>query len=371
MRTRPLLRLASACVLVLVFGLLSAPSVWAKDAPLKPGKVHKLTTKKHDRAWSLLVPSKYSSKKSWPLVISSHGRGGSGAGEMRGWQGLASKHGFIVACPDMCTATHNRPTKSNLSPSQEDDEVLMEIFETVCARFRVNRRAVMVTGFSGGGNPSYHSGLRHPDVFTHICTRGGNWAPQHMPHDEKVVAAGKEHLQIYVFWGEKDHVLIIGEPHGTGQAYQALKALKASGYKNIKEEEVPAMGHKSRPDLAATWFGDYVAKNAKMFKAGDKVDDLLGKAEALVEKKKYASAVKLVLKAASEEKKRGLRVHSSVLRDKLEEAGKAQLAAAEKLRESGDLKGAAKAASKIAREFKGLEVAGAAKALQAACKEGA
>lgn len=371
MCNRPLHRLTAAGLLIAALGLLTAPTSAAKEAPLKPGKVHKLTTKKHDRAWSLLVPSKYSAKKSWPLVISSHGRGGSGAGEMRGWQGLANKHGFIVACPDMCTATHNRPTKSNLSPSKEDDEVLMEIFETVCAQFRVNRRAVMVTGFSGGGNPSYHSGLRHPDVFTHICTRGGNWAPQHLPHAEQVIAAGKEHLQIYVFWGEKDHVLIIGEPHGTGQAYQALKALKAAGYKNIKEEQIPAMGHKSRPDLAATWFGEFIAKNAKRFKAGDKIDNALAKAEALSAKKRYASAVKLVLKAAADEKKHGLRAHSLKLRNELEEAGRAQLAEAEKQKESGDLKGAAKAASKIAREFKGLEVATAAKALQAACKEGA
>ena len=33
-------------------------------------------TKKHDRAYALFVPSKYSRKSSWPLVISSHGRGG-------------------------------------------------------------------------------------------------------------------------------------------------------------------------------------------------------------------------------------------------------------------------------------------------------
>ncbi len=352
-----------SCLLV-----LAAPAALAKDAPLKPGKVHKLTTAKHDRAWTLIVPSKYSKKKSWPLVISSHGRGGSGAGEMRAWQGLASKHGFIVACPDMVTATHNRAKKSTLPASQEDDEVLLEIYATVCAQFRVNRRAVMVTGFSGGGNPSYHSGLRHPDVFTHICTRGGNWAPQHMPHDDKVLEAGKGHLQIYVFWGEKDHVLIIGDPHGTGQAYQALKALKDAGYENIKEEQVPAMGHKSRPDLAATWFAAYVAKNAKAFKAGDKVDDLLGKARADVDKKKYAAAVKNVVKAAGAEEKAGLRPVSTSLRSELEQIGRTLLEEAQTLKDGGDLKGAAKAASKIAREFKGLDVGAEAKALQGSCK---
>ncbi len=356
-------------IVLTCLALLLAPSALAKDAPrLEPGKVHHLKTKKHDRAWSLFVPSKYSKKKSWPLVISSHGRGGSGKGEMGPWRGLAGKHGFIVACPDMCTATHNRPTKSNLPPSQEDDEVLLEIYETICSQFRVNRRAVMITGFSGGGNPSYHSGLRHPDVFTHICTRGGNWAPQHLPHDDKVLAAGRDHLQIYVFWGEKDHVLIIGNPHGTGQAYKALEALKQAGYKHIKEEQVPAMGHKSRPDLAATWFGEYVSANAKKFKAGDKVDDLLAKARKDIGKKRFSTAVKHVVKAAKEEQKHELRPLSPTVKAELEEHGTTMLDEAKKLKEGGDLKGASRLASKVAREFKGLDVAAEAKAFQATCK---
>ena len=348
---------------------LAAAPVLAKEEALKPGKVHNLTTAKHARSWSLFVPSKISPKKSAPLVISSHGRGGRGAGEMGAWQALANRYGFLVACPDMVTATHDLPQKSTLDPSQEDDEVVMEIFETVCSKFRVNRRAVMVTGFSGGGNPSYHSGLRHPDVFTHICTRGGNWAPQHLPRDDRALEAGKESLQIYVFWGEKDHPLIIGEPKGTGQAYQALKALREAGYKNFKEEEIPAMGHSSRPDLAATWFGDYVEKNAKMFKAGDKVDDLLAGARADFEKKKHATAVKDVLKAADEEARHALRPMSAPLRAELEAAGKALLDQAGKLADGGDKQGATKIAAQVARDFKGLEVAETAKTLIEGWKE--
>ena len=111
----------------------------------------------------------------------------------------------------MCTATVDRPPTSKLAPEVEDEEVLLSIFNEVAANFRVNRRAVMVTGFSGGGNPSYHTGLRHPDVITHICTRGGNFAPQQMPTDEKVLAAGKKRMQIYIYYGDNDHPLILGE----------------------------------------------------------------------------------------------------------------------------------------------------------------
>ncbi len=353
-------------LLTLIPGLLVGLGVpaHAKDAPLKPGKVHALKTKTHDRAWSLFVPSKYSKKSSWPLVISSHGRGGSGKGEMGAWQGLANKHGFIVACPDMVTATHNRPKKSNLPASEEDDQVLLEIIDTVSRSFRVNRRAVMVTGFSGGGNPSYHSGLRHPDIFTHICTRGGNWAPQHMPSDEKLQEAGRKLLQIYVFWGERDHVLIIGEPHGTGQAYQALEALKKARYENIRQQEVPAMGHKSRPDLAATWFGDFVTKNKKVFKAGDQVDALLAKAREAQARDKHKDAVKFALKDREAETKHGLRSASKKLIEALDAIGSARLEEAAGLQQAGDLKGALKVAAATKRDFKGLPAGSAAGTLE-------
>ena len=254
--------------------LLAASPAAAKPNPksLKPGKVHPLTTTKHDRRWSLYVPSKYSKKSSWPVVITSHGRGGEGAKEIRSWQALANKYGFLVAAPDMVTATNHRPAKSKLAPSREDDEVLMEIFAFVCDNFRVNRRAVMVTGFSGGGNPSYHSGLRHPEVFTHICTRGGNFAPQQIPGTD-AIAAGNKHLQIYIYFGEHDHVLIIGDQGNNGQAHAARDALKRAGYENVEFEQIEGMKHASRPDIAAAWFGAYIAANKKTFKAGERVKE--------------------------------------------------------------------------------------------------
>ena len=335
----------------------------AREAKLDPGKVHELKSAKHGRIYSLIVPSKYSKKRSWPLVISSHGRGGSGKGEMRPWQALANRHGFIVACPDMVTATHNRPPTSKLPGWKEDDEVVLSIIEFVKARFRVNRRAVMITGFSGGGNPSYHTGLGHPEVFTHICTRGGNFSPQQVPHDDDVLAAGRKHLRIFIFYGDKDHPLILGEDGRPGAAQAAYDALKAAKYEHVVIEKVTNMGHDSRPEKAATWFAEYVDKHAKQFKAGDKADGHLAKADALLEKDKVPQAIKEIRKALGIQEKAGLAPDAQRRLDALSKEAQAHISDATAAKDAGKLDDARKALANVARRYKGLPEAKEATAL--------
>lgn len=341
---------------LLALSLLGTPAALAREESLEPGKVHALETTRHARAWSLYVPSKYSRKSSWPLVLSSHGRGGDGAGEMRAWQSLANQHGFLVACPDMVTATNHRQPKSSLPPATEDDEVLLSIFEQVCGAFRVNRRAVMVTGFSGGGNPSYHSGLRHPEVFTHICTRGGNFAPQQIPTDEAVLAAGRKSLQIYIFFGDADHELIIGDQGNNGQAYMARDALEKAGYAHVTFERVDGMKHESRPQMAAAWFGAYLEENRKAFKEGDKADALLEKAQEALGREKYKDAIAALEKALEIERKWNLRPAAQGRLDAIEKIGQELLVAAG-LALAADRAGARKTAERVARDFRGLPAA--------------
>lgn len=274
---------------------------------------------------------------------------------MKAWRSLADQFDFIVACPDMVTATVGRNTKSKLSPAEEDDAVVLSIVRDVSEHFRVNRRAVMITGFSGGGNPSYHSALRHPDVFTHVCTRGGNFAPQQIPRDKGVIEAGKDKLQIYIFFGEQDHPLIVGEGGSPGQAQQAYDALQQAGYAHITFEEVAGMKHESRPRKAAAWFGAYLDENAKRFKRGDKVDEWIADAEEDLAEGKTSGALKSLLKARDAEVKYELEPYSQPLLDRLEAEGREALEAA---REAEDRV----ALGKLARTYRGLPVAEDAKA---------
>jgi poly(3-hydroxybutyrate) depolymerase len=344
--------------------LLAAPALTrAGDEPPKPGKVHELTSKAHGRKYSLIVPSSYAKKKSWPLVISSHGAGGSGAGEMRAWQALANQHGFIVACPDMVTATNDRPTTSNLPGWKEDDEVILSIHEEISSWFRVNPRAVMITGFSGGGNPSYHTGLGHPEVFTHICTRGGNFSPQQVPRDKDILEQGRSALSIYIFYGEKDHPLIVGENGQPGAAVNAHTALKNAGYENLVIEEVAGMKHESRPAKAAAWFAEYVKANEKRFKEGDKADNLIARAKDARGRDRTAEAAKHLLLAQKILAKSKLPPAADAAIQELEHAAQDILGEARMMHESGDAEAAIKLAEPLVRAYKGLPVSEQAKQL--------
>lgn len=348
-------------LLIMLPLLAPTPLAMARERAPEPGKVHDLTTV-HERAWSLYVPKRYSKKTSWPLVISSHGRGGSGKGEMRAWPTLAEKHGFIVACPDMVTATHNRETKSDLPGWKEDDEVLLAIVEAIGTQFNVNRRAVMITGFSGGGNPSYHSGLGHPDVFTHICTRGGNFSPQQVPTNKDVLAKGTPKQHIYIFYGEKDHPLIVGEGGQPGAAGNAHAALEAAGYKHLVIEKVPGMKHESRPGKAAAWFGEWLAANKKRFKTADKADAAMAKAHVAIEKNKPADAIKHLLAALEIQEEAKLDLEAKPLLESFEQRAHAELEGARALHDAGDKAGAKKAVQTLMRNYRGLPVVDEAKA---------
>jgi poly(3-hydroxybutyrate) depolymerase len=341
----------------LALALALAPSaVLAAGPKLKTGTVHHLKSKKHARDYALFVPSNYSPKVSWPLVISSHGRGGSGKGEMKRWSGLAKSHGFIAVCPDMLTATteQHRQGTSKLSRAEEDDEVLLSIYEEITAQFRVNRRAVMITGFSGGGNPSYWTGLRHPDLITHICTRGGNFAPQQIPPDEKLLKAGRKKLTIFIFYGQFDHELILGKEGNPGQAQTAYDALKKAGYENVTIEKVAGMKHESRPKKAADWFGGFLKANRKKFLAGDQVDGLIEDAKESIGKKKYGAAIRSLKKAGDIEKKNGLDPRAAAEMEKVNAIAARLVADAKRMQAGGDTAGAMKLIAKVKRDFRGV-----------------
>jgi poly(3-hydroxybutyrate) depolymerase len=349
--------------------LLLIPMALAAEAPIKPGSVTHRTSKKHGHPYSLYVPSSYSPRASMPLVLSSHGRNGSGKGEIDQWVGHANKVGFIVACPDMCSATVDRPPTSSLRPEEEDDEVLVSIYQEVAGQFRVNRRAVMITGFSGGGNPSYYTGLRHPDLITHICTRGGNWAPQWLVTDQKLLEAGKARLDIYIYYGDKDHPLILGENGQPGQAVQAYESLTKAGYPKVKIEMIKGMGHASRAGIAAGWFGEYLAKNRKLFADGDKADALMSEIQEAIGREQYRDACRDLKKLQSLEEKSGLAPDSEKILAALEKIGGEMLEAAKKAMAAGETGEAVKIAGRVARDFKGLPVEAEAKAMVKAWQE--
>ena len=212
-----------------------------------------------DPRFAVCVPKTYDADKPIPLVVSAHGAGGNGPAELDEWEPLAEKYGFLVACPCYASSTGPNTNEQKMAKLRIDAMMLDEVVRRVFGSFNVDRKHVMHTGFSGGGNATWYLGMSHPEVFTMLCFRSANY---HGPvffttHN----LAPWRNRSIYMFWGEKDHDLIIKTvPGHVAEGPSGLLFLQQLGCQNIKNEILPDGGHASRADLAAKWFSEEVAK---------------------------------------------------------------------------------------------------------------
>lgn len=106
------------------------------------------------------------------------------------WYQLAENNGnvnghnqpFIVAAPAMTGANGGLVNPwTGESQSQVDEQRILAIYyqivnyEASTFNFAVDTNRVLLTGWSGGGIPTYYTGVRHPEIFRMIVSRAGNW----------------------------------------------------------------------------------------------------------------------------------------------------------------------------------------------------
>lgn len=235
------------------------PAAEARKPPAAPSEIVAATTPSGGIEFAYCIPGALRAQRDVPLVISYHGAGGDAMGEIKAWVGLAESGGFAIACPTSLLAGHGiraggHPLASGEADFQKESDAAVSIVEMLSGMVAIDRRRVMITGYSGGGNPSYWSGLFRPDVFHFVCTRSGNWpaliAQQLAAAGPRREAAGSAAAQsrFYVFWGERDHPLILGT------IQEPLAALKALAPAHLQSEMIPGMGHEHSAPRAAAWF---------------------------------------------------------------------------------------------------------------------
>ena len=112
--------------------------------------------------YAIAIPRGYDGQDARPLVLALHPGGGRipyyGAAfvEQIVGRGLDSVHAVIVA-PDC-------PTQAWTDPIA--DQAVMALLARVLADYRIDRRRILVTGFSLGGRGTWFMASHHADVFT-------------------------------------------------------------------------------------------------------------------------------------------------------------------------------------------------------------
>jgi len=222
------------------------------------GQLQRATSPENAQEFWYYVPNSAKRKKRVPFVLSYHGAMGNGEAEIRQWTKFADEHGFIVACPtaDLAGARTQAGAAANFTQADFIKEIatITSIVKYMQDHFPIDGRFRMITGFSGGGIPTYWFGLTHPHIFRFVCPRSGNFPPlvaafhQQNPEVRRLIEQAAASSFLYVFYGEKDHPVILQT------APQTIAWLRQLQPRHLQVEQVPGMGHDSRVDLAVKWF---------------------------------------------------------------------------------------------------------------------
>ena len=194
------------------------------------------------------VPEHYDSDRSWPLVITLHGTRPYDTrwAQIREWKMLGEKEGFLVVAPQLGNWSTQgilpKFTNAFLSDLQNDEKIILAVRNEMCRKYNVDRKKILLTGFSSGGYSMYWTGIRNPGKFSGLAARSCN-------SDNRIFNAMKaDEIERKI-----PTVIIIGkdENYLTEDSWRSFKWMRTHGWssKNCNKINVRG-GHLRRPGLA-------------------------------------------------------------------------------------------------------------------------
>ena len=204
------------------------------------------------------VPSNYSEDRDWPLVVTLHGTNpwDGRTRQILEWKDTAERQGLIVVAPQLCSTQGPMPVIPSVwyvreKDLQRDEQTILSVIDHVLRTYRVDARAILLTGFSSGGFPLYYTGLRNPERFSMLIARDCNCTKIVFDNIELTDAAKK--LPIAVFWGKDDLPTI------RQQSWDAFRYLREHGCENTTRKVIRG-GHLRRPDIAWQLWSKHLPK---------------------------------------------------------------------------------------------------------------
>jgi len=227
-----------------------------QDLPSPRGQIVQRQNGFDGAVFYLYVPTAASAAVPLPLVITSHStvttadqeiglscpapwgccEGGTAGTK---WYQLAENAGnvnghhqpFIVAAPAMASANGGYQTPwTGETQAARDEQRILAIFDQIANAeaaafgFAVDRSRVLLTGWSGGGIPTYYVGARHPEIFRMIVSRQGNF-DSHM-FDTAGDLSGRNYLAVAILAGSSDGVVPLSV-HQTASGFFAARGYPA------------------------------------------------------------------------------------------------------------------------------------------------
>lgn len=196
----------------------------------------------------IYVPSTYRKDQPCPLIVTCHGTPPYDIAEhhIREWKMLGEQNHCIIVAP-VLTATDGIFGDGPTSGMLQDERYIMSLISTLGHQYNIDLNNMMITGFSGGGFPTYFIGLRHPDLFSTVVARNCNFSEQNLagwfPPDATL-------LHVMVYYGENDPGAI------QTQSQNALRFLRSNNFV-VESTVIPGVGHERHPEYAMEFFRKY------------------------------------------------------------------------------------------------------------------
>jgi predicted peptidase len=148
--------------------------------------------------YGISIPDDYKPEQSRPLVLALHP-----GGERPPNYGTMYLTSFFLPALKGLDAIVVAPDCPTRAWSDEDaDEAVMALLESVLHEYTIDRRRVLVVGYSLGGRGTWFMEAEHPDFFTAAIAVAGS--PEGLPLDR----LGK--IPIYAIHSRSDEVVPVG-----------------------------------------------------------------------------------------------------------------------------------------------------------------
>ncbi len=211
---------------------------------IKPGLQLVHDSKK--TSYFIYVPASFAQGKKWPLVVGLAEWGSNTKDYIKRWATEAEKRGYVVLCPNWPKAKDSTP--------EMGDRWLLKVIRKVVAKYSIDKKRILLTGFADGADYAYYLALRYPKKFSAAAPIGGGLSRSY----ENLIYYGdieRHPLPFFVLNGKKDPFL--------EERYITLDSTRKSAEKlrnrrlDVQYQEVEGLAHEYKDDFnlqILNWF---------------------------------------------------------------------------------------------------------------------
>lgn len=174
--------------------------------------------------YGLSVPRDYSASSPRPLVIALHPGGGAG---MPYYGDQYMRTIFVPGLRELAAITIAPDVPARAWTDPQAEQAVMSLAAAIRDEFAIDRRRIVVVGFSLGGSGTWFLSSRHPDLFTGAIVMAGRT-------EEPVANLAK--IPTYVIHSRDDQVVPFA------QAEQRATALERLG-RRVRFDSLSGVGH--------------------------------------------------------------------------------------------------------------------------------